>query len=124
MTARNNLKPLEEDCVCLSMTVGQPILWYVEPTVQPITNYYLSHSDHTICLESSDKSLLFWSYVPGPNFSLAAENIVASYQMALRNSADDPVFLLGDFNNCEISVVLPNLEQYITCPTRLNKTLD
>ncbi len=62
--------------------------------------------------------------MPGPNFSLAAEGIVASYKMALRNSADNPVFLLGDFNNCEISAVLPNLEQYITCPTRLNKTLD
>ncbi|KAL0153333.1 hypothetical protein M9458_051371 [Cirrhinus mrigala] len=33
-------------------------------------------------------------YVPGPNFTLAAEGIAASYNKALRNSADDPVFLL------------------------------
>lgn len=41
-------------------------------------------------------------YVPGPNFALTAEGIAASYNKALCNSADDPVFLLGDFNNCEV----------------------
>lgn len=63
-------------------------------------------------------------YVPGPNFALAAECIAASYNRALCNSADDPVFLLGDFNKCNVSTLLPNLEQYVTCPTRLVKTLD
>ena len=46
------------------------------------------------------------------------------YNKALRNSADDLVFLLGDFNRCDVSTLLPNLEQNVTCPTRLNKTLD
>ncbi|XP_073720069.1 uncharacterized protein [Misgurnus anguillicaudatus] len=35
-------------------------------------------------------------YVPGPNFALAAEGIADSYNIALRNSSDDPVFLLGE----------------------------
>lgn len=63
-------------------------------------------------------------YVPGPDFKLAADNIAASYNKALRHSGDDPVFLLGDFNSCDVSPLLPNLEQYVTCTTRLNKTLD
>lgn len=63
-------------------------------------------------------------YVPGPNFALAAEGIAASYNRALCNSASDPVFLLGYFNKCDVSTLLPNLEQYITCPMRLVKTLD
>ena len=63
-------------------------------------------------------------YVPGPNFALAAERIAASYNKAQRNSADNPIFLLGDFNRCVMSTHLPNLEQYVTCPTRKDKILD
>lgn len=33
-------------------------------------------------------------YIPGPDFTLAAERIAVSYNNALRHSADDPVFLL------------------------------
>ena len=63
-------------------------------------------------------------YVPGPEYAQAAECIAASYNRAQRASSDDPIFLLGDFNRCNISTHLPNLEQYITCPTRLDRTLD
>ena len=38
-------------------------------------------------------------------------------------SPDAPCLLMGDFNNCKQSKSL-NLYQYVTCPTRTNKTLD
>lgn len=62
--------------------------------------------------------------IPGPDFTLAAERIAVSYNIALHHSADDPVFLLWNFNKCDVSELLPNLEQYVTCTTRMNKTLD
>ena len=34
------------------------------------------------------------------------------------------VFVLGDFNSCGITSLLPDLHQSVTCPTRLNKTID
>ena len=37
---------------------------------------------------------------------------------------DQPVFILGDFNSCDLSLHLPTLQQYITCPTCLNRTID
>lgn len=57
-------------------------------------------------------------YVPGPNSALEAEGIGASYNMVLRNSADDPMFLLGDFNSCEISCSVMN-RRLIWKPQRL-----
>lgn len=62
--------------------------------------------------------------VLGPDFTLAAERIAARCNNALCHSAGDPVFLLGDFNKCDVSRILPDLEQYITFNTRLNKFLD
>ena len=64
------------------------------------------------------------AYVPGPDNTLAAECIAESYNKALSRSVDQPVFILGDFNTCDITKHLPNLHQYVTCPTRLDKTLD
>ena len=63
-------------------------------------------------------------YVPGPDNKLAAERIAESYNNAVSRSVDQPVFLLGDFNTCDMSQQLPHLHQYVSCPTRLNKTLD
>ena len=60
-------------------------------------------------------------YVPGPDNARAAERIAQSYNKAVSRSVDQTVFILGDFNTCEISDLLPNLEQYVTCHTRLNK---
>lgn len=34
------------------------------------------------------------------------------------------LFLLGDFNRCDFTTLLPNMEQYVSSPTRLDKTLD
>lgn len=57
-------------------------------------------------------------YVPGPDFNPAAEHIADSY------NREQPVFLLGDINRCDITTHLPTLEQHVPTPTRLQNTLD
>ena len=37
---------------------------------------------------------------------------------------DSIVVITGDFNHCTLGTSLPTLHQYVTCPTRNNKTLD
>ena len=63
-------------------------------------------------------------YVPGPDFTFAAERIADCYNRAVNQSSDQPVLLLGDFNKCDVTTLLPNLEQYVTTPTRHDRTLD
>ena len=64
-------------------------------------------------------------YIPGPDIDTqAAERVVESYNRAINRSADQAVFVLGDFNACDITGLLPNLHQNVTCPTRFNKTID
>lgn len=46
------------------------------------------------------------------------------YNKALACSADQPVFVLGDFTSCNLSNHLPTVQQYVDCPTRLKRTLD
>lgn len=62
-------------------------------------------------------------YVPGPNFNQAAADIAGFYYDALEIWSGAPVFLLGDFNRCNMSLYC-DLEQYVTCPTRYENTLD
>jgi len=62
-------------------------------------------------------------YLLGPNFAFAAEGIAASYNMALRNSSEGPVFILGTLTNVNY-LRFWRIWSYITCPTRKSKTLD
>ncbi|KAF4116519.1 uncharacterized protein LOC131537087 isoform X2 [Onychostoma macrolepis] len=62
-------------------------------------------------------------YIPGPNITQAATDIAGIYYDALEKYPGGPVFLLGDFNRCDITHLL-DLEQYVTCPTRYSNTLD
>lgn len=39
-------------------------------------------------------------------------------------SPDAPKIILSDFNSCSLHIVLPNYEQYVTCSTRGDNTLD
>ena len=63
-------------------------------------------------------------YVPGPDIAFAVERIADCFNRAVYQSSDQPVFLLGDFNRCDVTTLLPNLEQYVTTPTRLDRMLD
>ena len=55
-------------------------------------------------------------YIPGPDFTMAGEQIVDSYSSPVGQTVDPPVFLLGDFNKCNINTNLANLEQYVYSP--------
>lgn len=61
-------------------------------------------------------------YIPGPDFEGAA--VVESYNDLLARSADQLVFVLGDFNSRDLSSHLPTLQQYVNCPTHLTRILD
>lgn len=63
-------------------------------------------------------------YVPGPDYNLAADRIADFYHSAVTRTGKQPVFLLGDFNRCDVTTMLPNLEQYVTSPMRLDRMLD
>ncbi|XP_058254361.1 uncharacterized protein LOC131358936 [Hemibagrus wyckioides] len=63
-------------------------------------------------------------YVPGPNFKKAAAEIAGFFYDALEEWCDSSVFLLGDFNRSDMTPYLGTMEQYVTCPTRYNNTLD
>jgi hypothetical protein len=39
-------------------------------------------------------------------------------------SPDAPAFVMGDFNHVSLKKSVPNFHQYISCPTRRDKTLD
>lgn len=60
---------------------------------------------------------------PRTNMTRAAIDIAAVYYDVLEQYPGGPVFLLGDFNHCDITHLL-DLEQYVTCPTRNSNTLD
>ncbi|XP_060734883.1 uncharacterized protein LOC132851920 [Tachysurus vachellii] len=64
------------------------------------------------------------AYVPGPKFKIAAIDINRFFCDALELWPNSHVFLLGDFNRSDMTPFLGTMEQYITCPTRYNKTLD
>lgn len=55
---------------------------------------------------------------------LTADNIAVTFNKNANGVGDQPLFLLRDFNRCEVTTFLPNLEQYVTSATRLDKTLD
>lgn len=63
-------------------------------------------------------------YVPGRNNKEKAERISDCFNSALARSADQPVFILGDFNTLSLPTHLPSLQQYIDCPTRASNILD
>lgn len=63
-------------------------------------------------------------YVPGPNNKEAADRISDCFNSALARSADQPVFILGDYNTLSLGTHLPTLQQYVDCPTRSSHILD
>ena len=63
-------------------------------------------------------------YVPGPDNAQAAERISECYNRAISRLVEQAVFVLGDFNMCDITGVLPSLHQSVSCPTRLDRFFD
>ena len=54
----------------------------------------------------------------------AADRKTDCFKAALSQSTDQPLFVLGDFNMLSLSVLLPTLQLYVTCPTRSTHFLD
>lgn len=51
------------------------------------------------------------AYVPEPECHLAADRIADFHYNTVTRTGEQLVFLLGDFNRCDVITVLPNLEQ-------------
>ena len=61
---------------------------------------------------------------PKANVVRAAQHICNVTQKLDALSTDAPKFILGDFNQCKLENCLPTYHQYITCLTRMNKTIN
>lgn len=61
---------------------------------------------------------------PSGNVTRASEAIAACVHQIECASPDSPVFILGDFNSCRLNKALPTYQQYVTCATRGDKTID
>ncbi|GFR74977.1 endonuclease domain of the non-LTR retrotransposon LINE-1 [Elysia marginata] len=64
---------------------------------------------------------MYWS--PQANAKQAEEDITSVVNKQQTKSPDSVVLITGDFNQCTLSSSLPTFHQYITCPTRNNKTI-
>ena len=54
----------------------------------------------------------------------AGKAIAAAVRDLQLMSADAPCFIVGDFNHCDLRKALPSFRQFVTCPTRVNNTID
>ncbi len=61
---------------------------------------------------------------PRANAAKATEYITSTLNKLEQLAPDSPKFILGDFNHCSPDKSLKGFQQYITCTTRLGKTLD
>ncbi|KAJ4918957.1 hypothetical protein JOQ06_010009, partial [Pogonophryne albipinna] len=68
---------------------------------------------------------LFFTIVyihPRANASAATQLIEEVTNRLDSLSPEAPTFILGDFNHCQVHKTLKTYEQYVTCPTTLNKS--
>ena len=67
------------------------------------------------------------AYVPGvatTDYKAAGERLAESYHTAVARSSDQPIFILGDFNQLDLPKYIPGLQQYVTVHTRHSTILD
>ena len=65
------------------------------------------------------------AYVPpSGDYRKAAETLIKCVQFMDDNCPNGVNFLMGDFNDCDITNWIPNYQQHVTCKTRGDKTLD
>lgn len=61
---------------------------------------------------------------PSGNVTRASEAIAASVHQIECASPDSPVLIIGDFNACRLNKSLPTYQQYVTCATRGDRTIN
>ncbi|KAK3763471.1 hypothetical protein RRG08_056939 [Elysia crispata] len=90
---------------------------YIEVLSLSIRPYYLPREFPKINLNVV--------YIPPQvNARQAEDHITSLVHDQLNKSPDSIVLITVDFNHCTLGTSLPTLHQYVTCPTRNNKTLD
>lgn len=83
-----------------------------------LLSLFIKPMDHP---EDSPALIFIFVYIPGrKDIKDTRKTIHGHYETAEINN-HGPVFLLGDFNKCNVTL---KLEQYVKCPTRGTKTLD
>ena len=113
-------------CACLAVTGATQ---YCVPCWVPATlSYWPCHSAPSVYHVNFIKSLSFFFlsffYVTGPYFRTATKKITESFNEAVAWSVYQPVFILGDFNYCDLSPHLPTVQRAITCATQLNRAIE
>ena len=58
------------------------------------------------------KSQVILVYIPGPGYTGAAERVAEWYNRTINRLINQAVFVLGDFNSCDITGLLPDLQQH------------
>lgn len=61
---------------------------------------------------------------PKANEAKVKETVERTISKLQNVSPDAPNFIMGDFNHCSLKYTLQNFQQYVTCATRFNETLD
>lgn len=65
------------------------------------------------------------AYIPPIGNAIKAANRVAEcVHTQLQRTPGAPIFVLGDFNQCKLELVLPGFYQYVKCGTRKDRVLD
>ncbi|KAK0153060.1 hypothetical protein N1851_005270 [Merluccius polli] len=61
---------------------------------------------------------------PSANAKLATDTIARATHDLLSHTPDALVIINGDFNHCSLSSFMPSFKQFVTCPTRSDRTID
>lgn len=119
-----HVNPSEEAWVCLWITDGLHSTVYGSKCAHRTMRYWLYPFRPFYLPREFVQITVILTYVPEPDDDAAGARIAECYNDALTRSADQPILILGDFNSCNLSEHLPTLQQYVDCPTHLNRTID
>ncbi len=61
---------------------------------------------------------------PSGNASKAAARVADCVHHQLQNKPDAPIFIMGDFNHCNLNTALPGFQQYVKSNTCKDKLLE
>ena len=117
------IKELEVGCARWWTRNGPPISAYEIASAHNRMKYWVSFRPHYLPRELGQVMAIL-VYIPGPDDTGAAERVTECYNRRISRSIDQAVYVLRDFNSCDITSLLPDLSQSVTCPTRFNKTID
>lgn len=84
-------------------------------------NIWLWSQDDFICPENCNA--LFWVLCIPPSTNEKAA-LKEQWSMSMKTHPDAAVIILGDFTHCNLWKKMTKLHQFVTFPTRVNKTLD